>query len=244
MIPGVWGPFRGAVFPGLWLYEGGQSFSGAALDALLVQHPGGPGVAEGAVHADVAAEVLDLLGREEGAFAAGRHVVPDWLGNRAPLNDGGVRALVAGLGEDSGHRAFLETYYATARGLALQVRQIIGHLDAHGFAIDRVALAGGHARSRLMERLYRDALGRGLVLSWTSEPVLLGTAMAAAVAAGVYPDLFVAVDMMAPAQARLTPDPFWRRVHDAAFGIYLRLFEARNDAAHAAMGLAGMVRPQ
>ena len=123
------------------------------------------------------------------------------------------------------------------------MRQIIGHFDAHGFAIERVALAGGHARSRLFEFLYRDALGCGLVVSRTAEPVLLGTAMAAAVAAGVYPNLFVAVDMMAPAQARLSPDPFWRRVHEAAYGIYLRLFSTRNDTAHAALALAGMLRP-
>jgi len=242
-IPGVWGPFHGALFPGLWLTEAGQSFSGAALDAVLACHSGGPMFASADLHASTAAEILTLLDREGPAFAAGLHVVPDWLGNRAPLNDGSLRALVTGIGDDHGYRAFLETYYATARGLALQTRHIIEHLDANGFAIDRVALAGGHARSPLLERLYRDALGpTNLVLSRTAEPVLLGTAMAAAVAAGIHPDLFAAVDLMAPAQTRLSPDPFWRRAHDAAYGIYLRLYEARNGAAHDAMVLAAMTR--
>ena len=242
-IPGVWGPFHGAILPGLWLTEAGQSFAGAALDAVLEHHPGGPRMAAPELHASTAAEVLDLLEREGPAFAAGRHLVPDWLGNRAPLNDGTLRALVTGLGEDLGYRAFLETYYATARGLALQVRHIIAHLNANGFAIDRVALAGGHARSPLFEQLYRDALGpTNLVLSRTAEPVLLGTAMAAAVAAGVHPDLFAAVDLMSPQQTRLSPDPFWRQAHDAAYGIYLRLYEARNGAAHDAMVLAALTR--
>ena len=40
--------------------------------------------------------VVALLDAEGPAFAARRHIVPDWLGNRAPLGDGRVRA--AGLG--------------------------------------------------------------------------------------------------------------------------------------------------
>jgi FGGY-family pentulose kinase len=242
-IPGVWGPFRDTLLPGLWLTEAGQSCSGAALDAVLADHRGGPGKASAAGHAEAIADILALLEEEGPAFAAGRHMVPDWLGNRAPLNDGSLRALVTGLGEERARRDFLETYYATARALALQVRQIIGHLNASGFAIDRVTLGGGHARSPLMERLYRDALDCDLVVSSCEEPVLLGTAMATAAAAGVHPDLAAAVDLMSPPQSRLTPDPFWRRAHDEAYGIYLRLFAVRNDTALAAEALAGLVRP-
>ena len=241
-IPGVWGPFRDALFPGLWLYEAGQSYSGAALDNVLERHPGGPLHASGTTHEDAARAVLELLDREGPAFAAQRHIVPDWLGNRAPLNDGALRALDSGVGAERYDRAFLETYYATARALALQSRQIIGHLNANGFGVNRITLSGGHARSALMERLYRDAIGADLVVSRAPEPVLLGTAMAAAAAAGVHANLLNAVDLMSPPQARLTPDPFWRRAHDAAYGIYLRLFEARNDAALAGATLAGLAR--
>ena len=228
-IKGVWGPFHGAVLPGFWLHEAGQSWTGAALDAVLEHHPGGPHIATSDVHSDTAAEILDLLDREGPSFAARRHLVPDWLGNRSPLNDGAKRALLAGQGEDLGSRAFLETYYATARALALQARQIRDHLNANGYAISRVALSGGHARNRLMERLYRDTLGPDLVISHDTDTVLLGTAMTAAVGAGVHPNLLVAVDLMAPSQTRLAPDPRWRRAHDIAYGIYLSLYEIRND---------------
>jgi FGGY-family pentulose kinase len=239
-VPGLCGPFADALFPGFALHEGGQACSGAALDAVLARHPGGPLVATPETHADTVAEILELLEREGAGFAAQLHIVPDWLGNRSPLADGGLRALATGMGEDGGHRAFLETYYATARAIALQARQIIEHMDAHGYALNRVALAGGQARNRLLSRLYRDALGRDLVLSNTEEPVLLGTAMTAAVAGGVYPDLFVAVDMMAPSQLRYQADGGWRRAHEAAYAIYLRLFAARNEAAVASRALAGM----
>ena len=228
LVQGVWGPFRDAVFPGIWMHEAGQSLTGAALDAVLEQHPAGPGRPSAEGHAEAAAAVLLLLEHEGPGFAARRHLVPDWLGNRSPLGDGGVRALVLGVGEERDRRSFHETYYATARALALQVRHIADHLDAHGYAIRRAALSGGHARNPLLLRLYRDALGRELALPRSEEPVLLGTAMVAAVGAGLQPDLMAAMRAMDPGQDVLHADPAWARAHDIAYRIYLRLFETRN----------------
>jgi ribulose kinase len=242
-IAGVWGPFKDAVFPGYWMHEAGQSISGAALDAVLNQHPASPGQASPELHRRTACEILALLGAEGPAFAAHRHIVPDWLGNRAPLGDGKVRALVTGLGLEATHRAFLEHYYATARALALQSRHVIEHLNRHGYAIDRVCLSGGHLKNALLVRLYRDALGSALVTSDTAEPVLLGTAMVAATAAGLYRDLFSALEAMAPGQTTHPADPAWADAHDIAYGIYLQLFSARNTAEAEARRLESRLRP-
>lgn len=228
-VSGVWGPFKDAVFPAYWMHEAGQSISGAALDSVLNHHPASPGPASAELHARTAEEILALLDAEGPAFGAHRHVVPDWLGNRAPLGDGKVRALISGVGLETSHRAFLEHYFAVARSLALQSRHIVEHLNRHGYAIDRVCLSGGHLKNPLLLRLYRDGLGAQLVTSDTSEPVLLGTAMVAATAAGLYPDLFAALEAMAPAQTVHTADPIWAAAHDVAYGIYLKLFSVRND---------------
>ena len=228
-VSGVWGPFKDAVFPGYWMHEAGQSISGAALDAVLNHHPASPGPASVALHARTAEEILALLETEGPHFAACRHIVPDWLGNRAPLGDGKVRALISGIGLETSHRTFLEHYFATARSLALQSRHIIEHLNRHGYALDRVCLSGGHLKNPLLMQLYRDALGARLVTSDTSEPVLLGTAMVAATACGLCPDLFTALEAMAPRQATLAQDPVWVAAHDVAYGIYLKLFSMRND---------------
>ncbi len=235
--PGLEGPFHGALFPGLDLHAAVQPWSGGALDALLARHPGWSGG-----HAGAAAEVLALLGREGPAFAARCHVVPDFLGGRSPQNDPALPALATGIGDGQGPRAFLEAYYAIARGLALQLRQIVAHCTDHGFALSRLCLGGPQARNPLLVRLYRDALGGGLVVSDNEAPVLLGAAMAASAAAGINPTLAIAVDRMAPPQARLEPDPFWRRAHDAAYAIYLRLFAARNAMAVDGAALAGLAR--
>lgn len=240
LIPGVWGPFRDAVFPGLWMHEAGQSHTGAALDAVLEQHPAGPGTASAEVHAQAAATALHLMDTEGPGFAARRHLVPDWLGNRSPLGDGSVRAVVVGLGEEGDPRSFHETYYATARALALQVRQIADHLDAHGYALGRALLSGGHARNPLLLRLYRDALGRTLALPRTPEPVLLGTAMVAAVGAGLQPDLMAAMAAMDPGQEVLAADPAWAPAHEIAYRIYRHLFAARNGLRKEMAALAAI----
>ena len=60
-VPGVWGPYFSAMVPGLWLNEGGQSATGAAIDHLVLSHPAYPDLAAAANAAGVAP--LDLLER-------------------------------------------------------------------------------------------------------------------------------------------------------------------------------------
>lgn len=239
-IPGVWGPFRDAILPGFWLHEAGQSYSGAALDDVIALHPGGPRRVTAGAHAAVADEIQALLEREGAGFAAQRHIVPDWLGNRAPQHDGSLRALDTGIDDGRSHRAFLETYYATARALALQMRHIIAHIAAFDVRVERLCLAGGQSRNPLLVRLYRDATNVDVVVPAEADPVLLGIAMAAAAAAQVYPDLPAAVEVMAPPQARMAPDRRWRQAHGIAYDIYLKLFDYRTETARASAALSAL----
>ncbi len=229
VIPGVWGPFRDAVFPGYWMHEGGQSFSGGALDAVLRQHPASPGAPTAELHRRTATDILALLATEGRRFAAQKHLVPDWLGNRAPLNDSRVRTIMTGLGLELDYRSFLESYYATARGLALQMRQVVEHLNAHGYAIDTVHLSGGHRHNPLLVQLYADCFAGRFHLCEAPEPVLAGTAMLAAVAAGHYPSLRAAVATMST-KTRLVERNAARAADlDADYRLYLRLYEVRNE---------------
>ena len=234
-ITGVWGPFADAVLEGCWMHEAGQSLSGGALDAVLMRRPG-------ETHDTATAAVLACLDAEGPAFAAARHMVPDWLGNRSPIGSGTSRALASGIGTDHDRRAMLETYYAIARALALQLRHIVEHMNAHGYAIARLVLSGGHRNNALLMRLYRDALGAELVVTDAPEPVLLGTAMVASVAAGWHTDLLAAMRAMSPKQSVLSPDPFWRQAHDIAYGSYRRLVEARSALEQDAARMAALVQ--
>ncbi|WP_319530190.1 FGGY-family carbohydrate kinase [uncultured Cohaesibacter sp.] len=228
-VPGVWGPFLDAVLPGQWMHEGGQSLSGGALDAVLTQHPAGPGARGGENHQNAAKDCLAMLDEEGSSFAAQRHVVPDWLGNRSPLNDSRIRAIMTGIGQDLDYQSFLESYYATARGLVMQMRQVIEHFNRHGYQINRVHLSGGHRLNPLLLRLYADSFDGDVLVSKVPEPVLSGTAMIAAVAAGHYPSLLAAANHMADEMVVVEKDDRHAERLRRDYEIYLKLFEVQRE---------------
>jgi HAD superfamily hydrolase (TIGR01509 family) len=59
-------------------------------------------------------------------------------------------------------------------------------LEAGGFSFDALVASGGAARGRLVRQIVADVCGRRVVTAETEEPVLLGSAMLGAVAAGRY----------------------------------------------------------
>lgn len=227
-VPGVWGPFLDVVFPGYWMLEGGQSLSGGALDAIFRQHPASPGDATPDNHQRVVRDIFELLGGEGRALGAQKHVVPDWLGNRSPLNNSRVRAIMSGIGQELDYYSLLETYYATARGIALQMRHVIEHFHRHGLAIDIVHLSGGHRHNPLLVRLYADCFHGELAVTDAPEPVLLGTAMIAAVAAGRYTTLLDAASHMSAKRTIIARDERRAARLDLDYKIYTQLFDARN----------------
>jgi ribulose kinase len=185
-VPGVWGPYFGAVAPGLWLNEGGQSATGALLDHLLDWTAEGRALG-GRGHDVILARIKELRAQDGAAFAQGLHVLPDFHGNRSPLADPKARGAISGLALDGSRDALARLYYAAAVAIALGNRHILERLGEHGYRIDHLHLTGGHVRNPLLVELYADASGCTVVLGEEEDGVLLGTAMVAAVAAGVYP---------------------------------------------------------
>lgn len=119
--------------PGLWLNEGGQSAAGAAIDQLLSFHPAAAEARELSKRAGVPLPVLlpDMAARKAGrssdavTLAAGLHVVPEFLGNRAPFVDPHARAIIAGLGMEDDIGSLVSLYVAGLCGIGYGLRQII-----------------------------------------------------------------------------------------------------------------------
>lgn len=204
-VPGVWGPYYSAMIPGLWLAEGGQSAAGAAIDHLLRLHPAHVAAEAEARQRNrslpdlLEAEVLAQVGDPSSAarMASGLHVLPDFLGNRSPFADPDARAMLAGLSLDSSRDSLRALYVAGLCGLAYGMGQIIAALVDKGFVLNSIVVSGGASKSLLVRQIIADATGLPVVLPETPEPVLLGTAMLGAVAAGVYADIPAAMAAMA-----------------------------------------------
>jgi FGGY-family pentulose kinase len=223
-VPGVWGPYFGAVAPGLWLNEGGQSASGALLDHLLDWTAEGRALGRRG-HEVMLRRIAELRAAEGMAFARDLHVLPDFHGNRSPLADPTPRGAINGLALDGSLDAAARLYYAGAVGIALGTRHILDRLGEHGYAVSHLHLTGGHAQNPLLLELYANATGCSVVLGREEDGVLLGTAMVAAVAAGRCASLADAAAAMGRTGRVIAPAAEARSHFDARYRAYLLMQE-------------------
>ena len=187
-VDGVWGPYWGAMMPDLWLNEGGQSAFGAATDYLVGMHPY---KAEAQKEADVAGlSLLDYLEKlaiepfhqlsEVALLAKGLHVVPEFLGNRAPDADPDATGIIAGIKLDASRENLVRLFVAGLCGLAYGTADILDALKEKDIPIKTIIVSGGAARSPLMRRILADATGLEVALPSSTEPVLLGSSIVGA----------------------------------------------------------------
>ncbi|WMT91858.1 FGGY-family carbohydrate kinase [Pelagibacterium sp. H642] len=221
---GIWGPYYGAVLPGLWFSEGGQSASGAALDYVLGLY----GLRGAEAHEEMIARI-ERLRQDEPELAPRLHVLPDFHGNRSPLADPHALGVISGLTLDGSLDGLARLYWRTMVGLALGVRQILQTLNAKGYAIDTLHVAGGHTRNRLLIGLYADATGCAVRRLSGGDAMLLGAAMAAASAAGIYPGPAQAARAMRNGTDARAPGPSVKALYDRDYAVFLRMQEHRAE---------------
>jgi D-ribulokinase len=231
-VPGVWGPYHDAMLAGLWLNEGGQSAAGAAMDRLVAMHP-----ATAAARETARAQNLPLLAylarkAEQGAgdgsstvhLAEDLHVVPEFLGNRAPFADPDARAIIAGLGMDQSEQSLVALYVAGLCGIGYGLRQIIEVQASNGAPVKRIVISGGAGQDALVRQLLADATGLPVIATAADEPVLLGAAILGALAAGHFSDMPAAMSAMTRSAAVFEPaGGDIETAHAKRFGIFEKL---------------------
>ena len=223
---GVWGPYFGAVLPGVWLNEGGQSATGALLDHIIRWHGAG-GEPSRDKHLAICQRVMELRETEGLALADRLHVLPDFHGNRSPLGDPFARGVISGLTLDSDFDSLCRLYWRTCVSIALGVRHILDTLNTRGYSIDTLHITGGHTRNPLLMELYADATFCTVVEPSTPDATLLGMAMVAANAAGLFPSLDQACLAMQQGGTSKAPNPAARAQFDRDYRIFLEMIRQR-----------------
>lgn len=234
-VPGVWGPYYSAMVPGMWLNEGGQSAAGAAIDQLLLFHPAAAEAQALAKSKNVPLPVLladmaiDRAGSASRAveLARGLHVVPEFLGNRAPFADPHARAVIAGLGMERDLDNLVALYVAGVCGIGYGLRQIIEVQAAAGAPVESIVISGGAGQHPLTRQLLADACGIPVITPAAEEPVLLGAAMLGAVAGQVATTVEDAMRRMSSADETLDADRTTQTLHHRRYDVLKRLQEAQ-----------------
>ena len=188
-VEGIWGPHFGALTPDQWLIDGGQSAFGGAIDHLLRLHP-----AFAELSARAGPHALHALEKEIVARAGGLsqaaliaeelHVLPDFIGSRSPSADAGARGAMMGMDLREDAASLQELYVAGLCGLAYGLADIVRKLEESDYEFDSIVVSGGASRSPLVRQIIADVCGKTVESPETPEPVLLGSAMVGAVAAG------------------------------------------------------------
>ncbi len=235
-IPGIWGPYFGAMIPGMWLNEGGQSATGALIDHVIADHGAYPELAGTAESSGRSVyEILnDEVGKLRSDFAgqeptADLHVLPYFHGNRSPRADSRARGMVSGLRLDSSLPALALLYYATIQAIAYGTRHIIEEMDRHGYAIRRIHACGGGTKNPLWLQEHADVTGCDLYVAGDTEAVLLGSAILAAVAAGAYPSVVDAMAAMSPRAEIIRPNAARQAFHEAKYHVFKRMYEHQQE---------------
>ncbi len=221
-VDGVWGPYYGAMIPGKWLNEGGQSATGALLDHSIerygtirdgdhIKH-----VVNGknlnTVHAELNAFIKDAgVGPE---YTERIHILPYHHGNRSPNADPSARGVVDGLTLDMSYDTLARLYYATIQAVAYGTRHIIDALEEKGYRIDAIKACGGGTKNPLWIQTHADAAQRPIELPDEPEAVLLGAAILGAVAGGAFGSIEDAMGEMCHAGEVVEPRVGTRDYHD------------------------------
>lgn len=202
-FPGVFGSFPDAIIPGLNLVEGGQVSTGSVL-AWFKRNFGAGAAADAAARGVSVYQLLDAEAAQVPPGAEGLIVLDYFQGNRTPHTDSTARGAIWGLSLQSGRA---QVFRALMEGIAYGMEDILQTFRTHGFLVERIIASGGATHSPLFMQIYADVCGQPLQVTREPEASLLGSAVVAAVGAGLYPDLATAARQMVAIERQFTPDP-------------------------------------
>jgi len=184
-IPGICGIVKGAILPGFYGIEAGQSAVGDIFKWWVEVVCQG----DAALHEQFTAEASQLRPGQSGLLAL------DWNnGNRTILVDQRLTGLILG---QTLHTTRAEIYRALIEATAFGARAILERIEEYGVPVKTVVCAGGIAeKNQLLMQIYADATGREMRVARSAQACALGSAVAAAVVAGVHPDFATAQKAM------------------------------------------------
>ena len=219
-IPGLCGIVPGAILPGFYGIEAGQSAVGDIFKWWVEV------VCQGDAKLHVGLE------EEAAASAPGRSglLALDWNnGNRTILVDPLLTGLLVG---QTLYTTRAEIYRALIEATAFGARAIIDRMKESGVPIERVVCCGGIAeKNKLLMQIYADVTGATMQVAGSSQACALGSAVVAAVLAGpkaggyaTFPEAQAKMTSLAAVEYK--PDPKRQAVYEQLYHIYRTLHDA------------------
>jgi len=231
LIRGICGQVDGSIVPGMLGLEAGQSAFGDiyAWFRDVIYQPAGK-IISGAKYlssenrdrllSDIYESIIPLLSEEAEKIPPSESapVALDWMnGRRTPDANQNLKGAITGLTLGSTTPViFRSLVEATAFGAKMIIKRFVDE----GIRIDGVIALGGVAKkSPLVMQVVCDVLNMPILVVSSEQTCALGSAMAAAVVSGIYPDIPTAqINMRSGFEREYKPD-------QSRAGTYSLLFE-------------------
>jgi L-ribulokinase len=234
-IPGICGIVKGAILPGYYGIEAGQS----AVGDLFKWWVEGVCEGDGALHGALSQEASREKPGQSGLLAL------DWNnGNRTILVDPRLTGLILG---QTLHTTRAEIYRALIEATAFGARAIIERIREYGVPIERVVCCGGIAeKNSLLMQIYADVTGCTMYIASSSQACALGAAISAAVLAGPTKGGYASFQLAQKAMTSLKPEnyspkPANQAVYNELYSLYRELHDAFGGVTKSA-DLSGVMK--
>ena len=217
-IPGICGIVPGAILPGYYGIEAGQSAVGDIFKWWVEK------ICRGRHHGELTRQASALKPGQSGLLSL------DWHnGNRTILVDPRLTGLMLG---QTLHTTRAELYRALIEATAFGARAIIERIREYGVPIERVVCCGGIAeKNALLMQIYADVTGCTMRVAGSSQAAALGSAVSAAVLAGParggHADFVSAQKAMTSLKpVAYTPAANAQKIYDRLYALYRQLHDA------------------
>ena len=214
-IPGICGIVNGAILPGYFGIEAGQSAVGDIFKWFVEGVLG-----DVSLHEKLTVDAAKLKPGQSGLLAL------DWNnGNRTILVDQSLTGLLLG---QTLYTNQAEIYRALIEATAFGARAIVDRIKEYGVPVERIVCSGGIAeKNALLMQIYADVTGCEMRLSRSSQSCALGSAIGAAVVAGAHPDFKTAqAAMTALKEITYRPIPENQAVYQVLYSLYRDLHDS------------------
>jgi ribulose kinase len=201
--------------------EAGQTSSGSVINWIVENLLAATGCGPESRDRLLAGLEEKIQGVEPGS--GGVVMLDYWQGNRTPRRDPRAKGLFFGLTLGHDYRHLVRSAY---EGICFGTRHILETLRDAGIDVREAAAGGGGTRSKVWLQLTADICDLPISIPSNADACgVLGSAICAACAAGVYGSLEEAAARMVREESRIQPRGT-ARAFERNYRTYLQLYEA------------------
>jgi ribulose kinase len=225
---GFWGAFTDALVPGQYTVEAGQVSTGSIV-AWFKNGFAKVATAEAERRGVDPYDILNEMARDVPIGSEGLVVIDYFQGNRTPYTDPLARGVIWGLslGHGEGH-----IFRAIIEGICYGTEHIFRTMRGHDFEPRLNIVSGGPTNSELWMQMHADVSGVPISFTRVSEGPVLGSAMLAAVGAGIYSDIPTAARNMVHTERTLEPNEEAHEMYKFYVDRYIDTYPLMKDLMH------------